>query len=235
MNYSILVVLMSLIFVLGCDKGGAGGLSVDIRRGQIASIHFDGVDVVGQNGGLYLIGSCGHPDGPDNLISYPHNDGYLRSSTGRCKPVPYSMQIKQDGSTLTVELAVGPLPEDLTTLSVPLDPDKSILDSYEFGGVSAHEVGCADAWRKVLASGGRYSDIPALCRILTGYVGAAKAGWAEYLRATGRITIERRIVQGMASEFLAYNHPGTNNLEIALCAPCKAGQIYGYRETISFW
>ncbi len=227
-------VFAAMTTACGKTAGPSETLRVEMGRGQIKEIYFNDTPIFRGTGGYYIIGNCpgNSGDGPDNIVSYlDKGDGKMSSRTGHCRDIPYTLEARREENTLVIDVTIGPAPTDYV-FSLPLDAFKSPLDRFQFGGVSDYLVGCAGGWSRQDGSGGYFKDIPARCAIDgVGNVGVAKSFSAAYLEmvASG-MKIRRTIVSGGAREFLFYNHPGTNNMEVGLC--CSS--YYRLREEISF-
>ena len=235
-NAAILSVIFLIFSGTACGKatGPSEGLRVETGRGQIKEIYFNDTPVFRGNGGYYIIGNCpgNSGDGPDNVIS-TLKDGVMSSTSGHCREIPFTMDVRteSDRQAVIVEITIGPAPPDYV-FSLPFDSAKAVFDRFEFGGVSSYSVGCGGGWSERSGSGGYFKDVPANCFIPgLGGVGAARSFSAAFLLISGSgMKIRRTILSGGAREFLFYNHPGTNNMEIGLC--CSS--YYRLREEIVF-
>jgi hypothetical protein len=167
---------------------------------------------------FYIIGSCTGADVPgENVISIGSN-GAMLYAPGSCPGAPFKFLITVTGpQSFHASVSVGPMPVDYAGFSVPFDTYKDKFTTLRTSA-SSYEVGCGNSWDVRNGGGSPFSEIPTPCFIpAAGPVGAARfvplPTWGEISGPMG--TVRRTRVSG-GSELLFYNHPDTNNIEVAL-------------------
>src|SRR5262245_48240432 len=108
--------------------------TANVTNTGIFDIRWNGVNLTQGVGGYYIIGSCTGADNQENVASVG-SDGHTLTAPGSCPGAPFSLQVTGN-NPWTVEITIGPLPVDYTTLSVPLDPAPQYFDSFSFDGTS---------------------------------------------------------------------------------------------------
>ncbi|MFN3197214.1 MAG: DUF4214 domain-containing protein [Bradymonadia bacterium] len=200
----------------------------------IHSIFADGVDLFANVGGYYIIGSCGGPDDPGENVVSLGGDGRTLHAPGGCPGAPYRLTIEGDNPK-RVTLEVGPMPVDYATLSVPLDPVRTLFTEFRISG-DRYEVGCGASWDRRRGNGGAFDSIPQPCHIPNhGPVGAARTQvgpgyWAEISGPVARI--RRTLVEGHIDELFFYNHPYTRNMEYSF-GPVRRGETVRMVEELA--
>ncbi len=106
----------------------------------VKQIKADGVPLlVDDAAGFYLIGSGSGVDDANNIASFvPENNGMLRSmNSAKQVSLPYSFKLQPDAKNrnkLNFEIALGPAPVKLATVSMPVDGRRQVFDRLRYDG-----------------------------------------------------------------------------------------------------
>ncbi len=214
---------------------------IDKDSTAIHAITVDGVNLVEDNGGYYVIGTCtGADDEHHNVISRG-SDGSTLHAPGDCPGAPFS--ISYSGTNpLEISITVGPLPVDYRGLSVPFDPHRDYFADFSFSG-SEYYVGCGDNWSEVSGAGAAFSSIPQPCTI-PGHGDVGLARFTEVMDGTrGEIrgphaNIRRVVSSSNLSELYFVRHPYTHNVEFSWgteplsTSHLPAGSVYHLEEEL---
>lgn len=208
-------------------------------------------------GGYYLIGSCPQNgigvDDENNVNSQTQKFGELlivgktvtashtmSSTTTYCPGAPYTMKFSRpENNRLIVEIDVGPLPAEYAALSAPMDFQKSLIASFRFPGVTTYEKisGTCNNFVTMTGDGANYDSLDPVCKIKGGAsAGVARSNTSYAVEACSdslKICVKRTILEiGEYNEVLAYNHSGTDNIEIGLGHPSPSGTTFHLKEEI---
>jgi hypothetical protein len=218
------VFLLSSVFFVNSVNGQVN-FTYDETR--VSNITVNGQSILGtpvSTGGIYLIGSLDGSDAQGRSVgSIGATGGYLNSDSPSIPRPRYQLRFSRiDPNRLRFYAEVGPMPATFTTISMPFDFGKQVVQNFSFNGTQYTQE-CSLNNGIYTQNGATYNSIRPACEIrningvLLGKVGVARTlrptSWGEVRGsiATVRVNITRSS-HYRSMEF--YNHFGTNNLEL---------------------
>jgi hypothetical protein len=220
--------LSCVLTALGLLLFTAGSVQAQVKftfdGTRVSNITVNGQSILGdpvKTGGIYLIGSL---TGADNsgvsVSSVGASGGYLRPDSPSIPRPPYRLVFTRvSEQRLHFYAQVGPMPAEFTTVSMPFDFGKLLVNSFSFNGTEYY-LECSESNGRRSGSGATYSSIRPACVIPNtggGMVGVARTRrpttWGEVRGALATVRVNvLRSSHYQSMEF--YNHFGTNNLEL---------------------
>jgi hypothetical protein len=205
---------------------------------RVHTLTIRGANALRGTGGIYIIGSA---DGSDaqgkSVVSIGGSNGYMKSDNpAQIPPPPYRLSFTRLApNKLRFRAAVGPVPTNFATMSVPFDFDQSMVNAFAFDGTT-YRLHCTTSDGRKNGSGGRYDTlIPPKCEIrdingrLLGLVGAAltdrATSWGQVSGGFGKIRVT---VTGSSHyrSLVFHNHFGTHNLEFSFGRMAKGESAF---------
>lgn len=196
---------------------------------QIRRIYVNGMNILTFNpysggGGIYLIGSASGDDRPSsNYESTGSQNG--RMTNGGPKFV-LTFSPTTTPNVLAFSAKVGPVENNINSLTLAMDFDPHLMDSWKFNGSRHRYTPCtgSTSWRN--KSSGKFNDIPQGCEItdngvVLGHAGETQTdGLPSWARVSGSVAKVQIDLQGTIPNTTGprnvgfTNHSGTHNMSI---------------------